>query len=266
MRVVATTAAIRSDRRLLRRVLQNLLANAIKYTDTGAIVLGCRRRANKVRIEVHDTGLGIAPAQQQRIFREFHRLEATTTRARGLGLGLSIVERIAAVLDHPIGLESRPGQGSSFTLEAPRAAPGVIVAHSRRKSRTTRADLTGMSVLVIDNEERILDGMQALLSNWGCSVTIAQTRSQARAALHRCKPDMVLADYHLDDGNGIEAVRDLRAQMQTDLPAILVTADRSQTIKTQANRNGLLMLNKPVKPAALRALMAQTRLHRSAAE
>ncbi|MHA1522888.1 MAG: hybrid sensor histidine kinase/response regulator, partial [Alphaproteobacteria bacterium] len=266
LRVVATTAAIRSDRRLLRRVLQNLLSNAIKYTDKGAIVLGCRRQGDKVRIEVHDTGPGIEPAHQQRIFREFHRLDSARPRPPGLGLGLSIVERIAAVLDHRIGLESRVGHGSTFSLEAPRARAGAVVVRARRKSRTAVANLTGMVVLVIDNDARILDGMKALLGNWGCEVVTAQTSAQARAALRQFTPDMVLADYHLDDGNGIDAVGDLRAHAGADLPAILVTADRSQLIKARAKQSGLAMLHKPIKPAALRALMAQTRLHRSAAE
>ncbi|MFV2091625.1 MAG: NahK/ErcS family hybrid sensor histidine kinase/response regulator, partial [Hyphomicrobiales bacterium] len=266
LRVVATTALVISDRRMLARVLQNLLSNAIKYTDTGSILLGCRQQGKSLRIEVHDTGPGIAVAQQKLIFREFHRLEETTTQPRGLGLGLSIVERIAAVLDHLLGLRSRPGAGACFTLLVPRAAPGTRLAPQRRKPRTPGANLDAMSVLVIDNERRILDGMQSLLSNWGCNVMVAENSEAAGALLHRFHPELILIDYRLERDNGIDVVCRLRRLMQNNLPAILITADRSQTVKNLAEASGLLLLNKPVKPAALRALMARARIQSSTAQ
>jgi signal transduction histidine kinase/Na+/proline symporter/CheY-like chemotaxis protein len=265
--VVASSLVVRSDRRLLRRLLQNLVSNAIKYTADGRVLVGCRRRGGRdapgsVSIEVVDTGIGIPASKRTVIFDEFRRLDDGAKAARGLGLGLSIVERIARALGHDIAVHSRPGHGSRFTVtvpasvEVPPARPAAGVPHS------------GMVVVCIDNEPRILDGMAALVSGWGCRVVTAGGRAEAEAALARDRagPDVILADYHLDDGDGIEAAEALRARFGADIPAVLITADRSPAVRAAAAAHGITVLTKPIKPAALRALLAQWRAQRAAAE
>jgi Na+/proline symporter/signal transduction histidine kinase/CheY-like chemotaxis protein len=259
---------VQSDRRLLRRLLQNLVSNAIKYTPAGRVLVGCRRRGGKLRIEVHDTGLGIPKSKQRIIFTEFHRLDNGARIARGLGLGLSIVERIARVLDHPIAVRSAVGRGSLFAVEAPRSAAATVAQLPRRIPRIEPGQLTGTTVLCVDNEPAVLDGMETLLQSWGCHVLKAPDLATAVAAVQASPqpPNGLLVDYHLDRDNGIAAVAALRARFGGDLPAILITADRSPAVRDAAHRNGIQLLNKPVKPAALRALLTQCRVRRVAAE
>ncbi len=265
LRFLSTSLSVRSDRRLLRRLLQNLVSNAIKYTVVGRVVVGVRRRAGKVRVEVWDTGLGIPSWQQQIVFREFHRLPQGAKAARGLGLGLSIVERIAKVLDLDVRLRSEPGRGSVFSIELPVTRPATIIRPPVERSRAG-APLANVSVLAIDNEPAVLDGMRTLLSGWGCEVAIAASLEEALAAVERAAPEIVVADFHLDEGDGLAAVAALRAKLRTDLPAVLLTADRSPALKEEAGLVGITVLNKPLKPAALRALLGQIRATRVAAE
>ena len=264
-----SSIAVRSDRRLLRRLLQNLVSNAIKYTPHGRVLVGVRRRGGRAQIEVHDTGLGIPATQQKLIFKEFQRLEAGARAARGLGLGLSIVERLATVLQHRIHLRSALGEGSTFTVELPRVAslPDLALA-SPQIPAPTQAPLAGMSVLALDNEPAILDGMAALLSNWGCQVATATSLEMARTALREAMPtpDVLLVDYHLDQGNGLDAVVVLRWRLGAETPAVLITADRSPALREEAREKNVQLLNKPVNPAALRALLARWRMARRAAE
>ena len=182
---VSTTLAIRTDRRLMRRLLQNLISNALKYTLSGRVLVGCRRIPGAVRIEVWDTGLGIPPEHERTVFAEFKRLDQGARVARGLGLGLSIVERLGRVLEHPIGLRSRPGKGSVFFVTAPlgraplkpRAEPGAP------EPVAAGEPLDGLKVLAIDNEPRVLEGLRALLTRWGCLVATAHGLEEAMAAL-----------------------------------------------------------------------------------
>jgi Na+/proline symporter/CheY-like chemotaxis protein len=267
-RIVPTALFVRSDRRLLRRLLQNLVSNAIKYTPRGRVLVGCRRRGDTLSIQVWDTGLGIPANKRRTIFREFQRLEQGAKAARGLGLGLSIVERLGRVLDHPIGLVSEPGRGSMFSIELPIApsVPRLKVDPAAPAPRVARLD--GLTVVCIDNEEAILDGMAKLLSGWGVTVIKASNARRAieavRAAMHG--PDAVIADYHLDEGNGLDAVEELRRAFGRELPAVLITADRSPTVREAATATSVMLLNKPLKPAALRAVLAQWRARRAAAE
>ncbi len=264
---VPCSLTVRSDRRLLRRLLQNLVSNAIKYTPEGRVLVGCRRRGSMLRIDVCDTGIGIPLSKQRIIFTEFERLEQAARVARGLGLGLSIVERIARVLDHTIQLESRTGHGSRFSVEMPIAAP--LPRQSEDPTRRTGHDRLAEAVVVcIDNEPKILDGMQALLGGWGCRVLTAADLPSAVAEITAANlpPSGLLVDYHLDRGNGIEAIAALRRQFGAELPAILITADRSPDVREAARAQDIQVLNKPVKPAALRALLAQWQVHRVAAE
>ncbi|MBS9476686.1 PAS domain-containing hybrid sensor histidine kinase/response regulator [Ancylobacter radicis] len=265
---VASTAAVRSDRRLLRRLLQNLVSNAIKYTPRGRVLIGVRRRRGRLRIQVLDTGLGIPQAKQKLIFKEFQRLDQGAKAARGLGLGLSIVERIARVLDHPIELISASGRGSSFSVEVPSAPPIPAELPRSRPPAVPAASLDALTVLCIDNEPTILDGMETLLTGWGCRVVKAADITEALATLRELKiaPDVLLVDYHLDEGDGIEATKQLRWKLDQSLPAVLITADRSKKVRDTARETEMEVLNKPVRPAALRALLAQWRATRAAAE
>ena len=265
--IVPCTLVVRSDRRLLRRLIQNLVSNAIKYTPEGRVLVGCRRKGTDLRIDVYDTGVGIPQSKWRDIFIEFHRLDQGARIARGLGLGLSIVERVARVLDCPIGVESESGRGSHFTVTVPLSNEAPIELLARESARVDPSQLAGITALCVDNEPSVLDGMETLLRGWGCDVIKAPDLAFALAAIaeRTTLPNGLLVDYHLDDGNGIEAIVALRRHYG-DLPAILITADRSPTVREQAREENVQVLHKPIKPAALRALLAQWRVLRVAAE
>ncbi len=261
--------SVRSDRRLLRRLLQNLISNAIKYTVRGRVVVGVRRRGDMIEAQVFDTGLGIPESQQKAIFREFERLAPAAKTARGLGLGLSIVERISRVLDHEIRVRSKPGHGSLFSVLVPLSAANVAAAQGVAEAPSAQATpLSGLHVLAIDNEPRILAGMNHLLMGWGCTVSVAADLAEAKAALEarNLAPDVIIADYHLDDSDGVSTIGALREAYGVDLPAILATADRSPEVRDLAASHNIRVLNKPLRPAALRALLSQWRVTRGAAE
>jgi CheY-like chemotaxis protein/anti-sigma regulatory factor (Ser/Thr protein kinase) len=264
---VPCSLVVRSDRRMLRRLLQNLVSNAVKYTPHGRVLIGCRRQRGRLRIDVYDTGLGIPESKRRLIFQEFQRLDEGAKVARGLGLGLSIVERIGRVLAHKIDLVSTPGRGSRFSVEVPLSSETPSTQQSREVPNLQRGQLAGTAVLCIDNEPKILDGMEVLLGGWGCRVLKAPDLATAIAAVSEAQiaPDGLLVDYHLDRGDGIEAIVALRARFGADLPAILITADRSPRVRDAARELDVQVLNKPIKPAALRALMAQWRIQRVAA-
>ncbi|MBI3704929.1 MAG: PAS-domain containing protein, partial [Rhizobiales bacterium] len=266
LKYVPCSLVVRSDRRLLRRLVQNLVSNAIKYTPAGRVLIGCRRRDDKLRIDVYDTGVGIPESQRRDIFIEFRRLEQGARIARGLGLGLSIVERVARVLGSAIELNSTAAGGSHFAVAVPLSNAAPVELPARDASRVDPSQLAGTTALCIDNEPSVLDGMETLLRGWGCDVIKAPELDIALAAIEEngVIPNGLLVDYHLDRGNGIEAIVALRAQYG-DLPAILLTADRSPVVREQARAQGIQVLNKPIKPAALRALLAQWRVLRVAA-
>ncbi len=262
MTFVTSSLHIRSDRRLLRRLLQNLVSNAIKYTVSGRILVGCRRSGGSVSIMVRDTGIGIPKPKQRLVFREFLRLDEGVKAARGLGLGLSIVERIGRVLGHSIALSSAPGRGTAFTIQAPAESKAPALAETIAEIPVPQTALTGMSVLAIDNEPAILDGMRRLLEGWGCRIVTVADGAGAKAALRRNGNsfDAVLADFHLDSGTGLELIAELRGIASVSLRAALVTADRSLTVRDAAAAMQVLVLNKPLKPAALRATLSQWRM------
>jgi Na+/proline symporter/signal transduction histidine kinase len=264
---VRSRLVLRSDRRLLLRLLQNLVSNALKYTSSGKVVVGCRRLPGAVRIEVWDTGHGIPASQRQAIFREFHRLDRGMRAASGVGLGLSIVERIAKVLNHDFRFRSTEGRGSMFSVEVPRAATDVAVVPFRSSPRLPAA-LSGFTVLCIDNEPDILAGMRMLLGGWGCVALAARGASEALALLAEAdtEAEIVLADYHLDEDDGLIAIDRIRRVLGRDIPAVLLTADSSPWVRAAARNAGIQILAKPLKPAALRAMLAVARANRTAAE
>jgi signal transduction histidine kinase len=266
LKYVPCSLVVRSDRRLLRRLVQNLVSNAIKYTPSGCVLIGCRRRGEQLRIDVYDTGVGIPESKRRDIFVEFHRLEQGARIARGLGLGLSIVERIARVLGCAIELHSTAGGGSHFAVAVPLSSAAPVALPARDEPRVDPSQLAGTTALCIDNEPSVLDGMETLLRGWGCDVIKAPDLGVALAAIAEgvTTPNGLLVDYHLDHGNGIEAILELRKRCG-DLPAILLTADRTPAVREQARAEGIQVLHKPIKPAALRALLAQWRTLRMAA-
>ncbi len=263
---VPCSLVVRSDRRLLRRLVQNLVSNAIKYTPTGRVLVGCRRRGDALRIDVYDTGVGVPEDKQRDIFVEFHRLDQGARIARGLGLGLSIVERVARVLGAPVEVTSVVGRGSHFMVTVPCSSATPVALPERDEPRVDASQLAGITALCIDNEPAVLDGMETLLSGWGCEVIKAPDLATALATLGAgtTAPNGLLIDYHLDGGNGIEAIGALR-RIYGALPAILITADRSPAVREAARAESIQLLHKPVKPAALRALLAQWRALRVAA-
>jgi len=258
---VPSSLAVRSDRVLLRRLLQNLISNAVKYTPQGRVLVGCRRYGDTVRMEIYDTGLGIPPAKRREIFKEFHRLDQGARIARGLGLGLSIVERIARVLDHAVTIHSNRGGGSRFTVTLPVAQAVTFTAAVTSATPLSRAPMSGTRIVCIDNDPAILDGMKTLLGGWDAAVIAALDQAAAIEAIEAAGEPVtgLLVDYHLDRGNGIGAIRDIRRRFGAEIPAILITADRSPALRAAAAEEKIIVLNKPVKPAALRALIGQWR-------
>lgn len=262
LRIVPSSVTISTDRNLFRRLVQNLISNAIKYTRSGRILIGVRRRGELIELQVFDTGIGIAADKLNTVFREFTRLEEGVREAQGLGLGLSIVDRIARVLRLEIQIESRQGKGTRFSVILPRgeALEQPQVVETRADVRTG-AMLDGMFILCVDNDARILDGMRLLLEGWGCEVEIHQGSASLKERPARARaPDLVLVDYHLDNENGLDVIRALRRSWGGRVPAVLVTADRSTELRAAAEKLDVPVINKPVKPAALRTML--TRYHR----
>ncbi|HRQ66793.1 MAG TPA: PAS domain-containing hybrid sensor histidine kinase/response regulator, partial [Xanthomonadaceae bacterium] len=251
---VRSQAWVRSDPQLLRRILQNFLTNAVRYTEHGRILLGLRRRGDDLRLEVWDTGPGIAEQDRVAVFQEFRRL-ARGGDNPGLGLGLAIAERMARLLGHRIGLHSEPGRGTVFSVSVQRALP------SAQRTATPRAASPSphLSVLVIDNEPAVLAAMQALLEGWRCRVSGARGAAEALAQIAATRPDVALVDYHLDgDETGLDLIAALRKHLP-ELPAILITADHSEILAKAAAEAGVPLLHKPLSPLKLRALLARIR-------
>ena len=266
-KVHPSSLSVSSDRRLLRRVLQNLISNAIKYTEHGRVVLGCRRRANnQLEVQICDTGPGIPKEKHKLIFKEFQRLATNSDGTHGLGLGLSIVERIGRILHHKVQLDSATSSGSVFSVMLPVAEPQI----ERRpvRARIGAGQISGCMVLCIDNEPSILEGMETLLAGWDCSVLKAKNADEALERVRESQrpPEIVLADYHLDEETGVDALRAIREELGYEVPAVVITADRSPEVEELIRNEGLQLLRKPLRPAALRAVIAQSRIRQAAAE
>ena len=258
-RVHGSRLRVDSDIRLLRRVLQNFLTNAFRYAK-GRVVLGVRRQGSSLRLEVWDHGPGIAEDKLRVIFEEFKRLDSHQTRAeKGLGLGLAIADGFCQVLNHPLAVRSWPGKGSVFSVTVPIANQVLRQATSNGKGEAQQTALTGIQVLCIDNEDSILVGMNSLLSRWGCQVWTASNRAECEALLREdVRPQLVLVDYHLDHGEtGSELMAWLRTRLGEPVPGVVISADGRPELIAAIHAAGLDFLPKPVKPAALRALMSR---------
>ena len=263
LRVVPSRLVVLTDPALLRRVLQNFVSNAIRYTRRGGVLIGCRRRGGRVAIEVWDTGPGIPESKLGVIFEEFKRLGSQEGDApAGLGLGLAIVDRIARMLDHPVAVRSWPGRGSVFSVSLPLGAAVPLVSRPTPDRRAPNV-LAGRVVLCIDNDASVLAAMRPLLEGWSCTVLTVADLAGARRELKRCAqaPDIILADHHLEGGEtGMAAIRTLAEELGARVPAILITADYSEALSEAAQASGYPILHKPLRPAALRALMSQVLL------
>jgi signal transduction histidine kinase len=258
LRLVETSAIVRTDRHLLERVLRNFIGNAIRYTKSGRILIGCRRCGGAVRIDVIDTGIGIPKAKWRTIFEEFHQLgNNPRPQEKGVGLGLAIVDRVARLLDAPLDLDSVQGSGSRFSITVPLGcADSVEPAAVATPAAASAADFGTCEVLVIDNDPQVLEGMQSLLHSWNCRViraaSVGEALDQATLA-----PDIVIADYHLDGGAlGTEAIETLRTRFGPDIPSLLITSDSSARLRAELRAAGHVVLQKPVAPSRLRALMS----------
>ncbi|AGG88677.1 hybrid sensor histidine kinase/response regulator [Rhodanobacter denitrificans] len=245
--VVGTRGWVRSDPQLLRRVLQNFLSNALRYAEHGRVLLGVRGRGDHLRVEVWDSGPGIAVEEQQLIFQEFRR--GSAAGGQGLGLGLSIAQRMADLLGHPLGLQSWPGRGSVFYLDVPsaraaiRLPPLVDTPHSLPAGRA----------LVLDNEPAALAALGSLLASWGWHVHAARNSAQALAAPWR--PDLHILDFHLDGGQtGLEVWQQLNRR-HAGVPTVMLTADRDGELRQRLLEAGIGVLYKPLKPLALRQVL-----------
>lgn len=258
---VPSSLPVESDRLLLRRLLQNLISNAVKYTPRGRVLVGCRRHGQSLQICIYDTGVGIPVVKRGEIFKEFHRLEQGARIARGLGLGLSIVERLARVLNHGIALGSNAGGGSFFSVTVPIATGVNHTAAVTSATPLSKTPMSGALIVCIENDPAILDGMRTLLNAWDAEVIAAADPDTAMEAIEAAggRVTGLLVDYHLDRGNGLAAIREIRRRFGDGLPAILITADRSPHVRAAARDDQVAVLNKPVKPASLRALIGQWR-------
>ena len=264
LRVMKTAAFVCTDASLFERIVRNLVSNAVRYTDRGGLVLGCRRQDGGLRVEVWDTGRGIAPEKHREVFREFAQVDHPADRDphKGLGLGLAIVDRLAKLLDHEVRLRSIPGKGSVFSVSVPRGREQDVIANSAVE-HTTAFDLTGVLILVIDSEPAVLQAMETLLGKWNCDVIAASSGEEIKARLASVPrvPSLIISDYRprapatLGAGPTLAVIDMLRNEFNTEIPAVLLTGDTERSTRDQEVA-GLPVLHKPLNPARLRTLIA----------
>ncbi|AMD00889.1 hybrid sensor histidine kinase/response regulator [Halomonas chromatireducens] len=259
LRYVHSDAIIESDMALLARVVRNFLANAIRYTPQGRILLGCRHRADGLEIMVGDTGPGIDETQREAIFLEFRRFGVESSEQdRGLGLGLAIVDRISGMLGHPLRLVSQMGKGSLFSVRVPYGPTRERAPRASAPSVGGQAldSLSGAKAWVIDNDAAIREGMAALLGGWGCRVVTAASLAQLEALVGEDSADVLLVDYHLEEGgpDGLAVAASLRRR-HPGLPVVVITANHDAALKARARELGHECLLKPLKPLRLKMIL-----------
>jgi CheY-like chemotaxis protein len=246
LRFVPTRSWVHTDPQLLRRVLQNFLANALRYTDHGSVLLGVRRSGDALRIEVHDTGRGIDPAQREAIFEEFRR--GDDAPGQGLGLGLSISRRISGLLGSQVEWRSTQGRGSSFGIRVARAPAAQARPPQAR-------GLAGRRVLVVDNETQAREALATVLIGWGCEVHAVSDGEAARTALRQASFDLWVFDYHLDDGDDGVSLHARLMEHAMAPPCLILSADQTGAVRTAAQEAGLPLLVKPLRPLALKSIL-----------
>jgi CheY-like chemotaxis protein len=259
---VKTSIVVESDKKYLRRILQNFLSNAVKYTHSGKILVGCRRQGGQTKVCVYDTGSGISETDQSRIFSDFYRAPSQKSIA-GLGLGLAVAERLAELLQHPIALESELKKGSCFSITLPQSHLPKVVESSI--NGVAENDIQDLNIIYVDDQQENLNATEALLSRWGCKML---PYNSAEAALEDCTdhfiPDILLMDYQLshEEGedkhsNGIKLANELLKIWGKDVPVCIISAAAEPELANIAKGQGFNFLSKPVKPAKLRALLSQ---------
>jgi CheY-like chemotaxis protein len=257
---VKTSIWLKTDRRLLSRVIQNLLSNAIKYTASGRILLGVKRRGKAhCEIIVADTGSGIAKEHQQHIFTEFQRIHNDNTHP-GLGLGLTIVDKISHLLNYQVSLRSAPNQGSAFGITLPISVKPEISTSTRiaQTSDDTPLFLSNKYILVLENDTSVATALLTLLRGWGATVESAASKKDVLGVLSETSlpPDLIIADYHLNNGdNGIDVALLVHTKLDHNIATVLSSADRSEDIQALAYEHDMQYLPKPIKQAALKRLL-----------
>ena len=256
LRIVDSDLRVKSDPGYLRRIVQNLVTNAIRYTDTGRVLLGVRRVGNRAKIEVWDTGRGIPEHEQPAIFQEFHRLDVVNSEA-GLGLGLAIVERACKGLDHELNLWSQPDVGSCFSVTVPldEATP-----HQRKDAAALEdTDLSGLMLMLLENDPQLASAMSMMIEGYGASVIHAHSAEEAIALLHEIElvPDAMLLDYHLGAGQSGTEFYEAVSKTYAQVPTAIVSANRSIELKNTCKRLSLRLLEKPINQDSLREFLSQ---------
>ncbi|MDF2180770.1 PAS domain-containing hybrid sensor histidine kinase/response regulator [Neptuniibacter sp. CAU 1671] len=256
---VGSSCVVKSDSQLLARILRNFLTNAMRYTQEGRILLGCRRRPGVLSIQVWDTGPGIPQEKLTEIFQEFKRLKKPQHgQDKGLGLGLAIVDKISRVLGHNITVRSIEGKGSMFSVEVPMGGELMPSVPMGPRMPVLAEHLVNANIWLIDNDQAICDGMRVLLEGWGCNVVTALSVEDLRSKVDFAEDpvDLLIADYHLDDGeNGLDAAREVQGEIGDHLPVLMITANYSLELNQEIRDLGFLMINKPVKPLKLKTTM-----------
>lgn len=257
---VPSSAIVESDSQLLARILRNFLTNAIRYTGTGRILLGCRRHREHVLLQVWDTGPGIPEDKLTEIFQEFKRIRPAGSQPdKGLGLGLAIVDKISRMLGHEVTVSSIQGKGSVFSVKVPvgQLLPKRPTADDDRVV-SNHGGLGGARIWVIDNDHAICQGMQTLLEGWDCQVVSAVSLEDLERQVDpaKCPVDLILADYHLDnDENGVDVVAEINGRRQRPAPVVMITANYTNELKQHIRELGHVLMNKPVKPLKLRSAL-----------
>jgi signal transduction histidine kinase len=257
---------VRADPLLLERVLRNLVSNAIRYTQDGSVLVGCRRRGNRALVQVWDTGIGMSPEDQQHVFEEFYQVQGrhlvTAEQRKGLGLGLAIVARLTKLMGAPLALRSRPGRGTVFTLELPIGKAAPPFAGPASTTSASVVTLAGRTIVVIEDDRAVREGLEVLLNAWGASVAAFDSVGAAEAwaaATDRNaeRPALLLVDYRLEQGRtGVDAIASLRAYFAAALPAVLVTGSTTSDHEQEALSHDFHVLTKPVLPNKLRAMIS----------
>jgi two-component system, sensor histidine kinase len=266
LRIRGTRHNAHADPLLVERIVRNLVANAIRYTEDGTVLVGCRRRGQRLLLQVWDTGVGIAPEQQQRVFEEFYQVngssDAPPGQRKGLGLGLAIVKRLADLMGAPLTLRSWPGRGTVFTLELPVARAPLPAAAPRTGAPSPALTLEGRRLVVVEDDPAVLAGLEALLVGWGASLRAFNSVAACVAWTQQCAaaepaPDLVVVDYRLEDGHdGTEALQALRGRFGAWLPAIMISGSTMSNVAAHAQQHDFHLLVKPVLPNKLRAMIA----------
>jgi CheY-like chemotaxis protein len=262
-RLVRSELVVRTDKGMLEAMLRNLLSNAVRYTDRGTILLGCRRAGDKVRVEVWDSGIGISQDQLPHIFQEYYQGSHGVERG-GFGLGLAIVRRLGTILDHRIDVRSAAGRGTGFSIEVPRGEATRHVAESAQTPRFERENFPGC-ILVVEDETSVRTALSRLLKMRGIETMVVATANEALAQIGRqeIRPDLLICDYNLrGSANGVDTVKALRTALAWSVPAIVMTGDVRSEVVDSVAAHDISILIKPFEADEL--LQHITRLHRGA--